>query len=93
MLLLSLNPHPIYNFLSCHCLSPTYYPFVSIISTITIPKTVQEVLSHSGWQQALIDEIQTVESNHTWVLVPPPMKSTARAENFSEVQKIHFVDK
>nr|KYP75541.1 Retrovirus-related Pol polyprotein from transposon TNT 1-94 [Cajanus cajan] len=70
------NPHPIYNFLSYHRLSPTYYAFVFVISSVTIPKTVQKALTHPGWRQAMIDETTTLDSNHTWVLVsPPPEKS------------------
>nr|KYP76032.1 Retrovirus-related Pol polyprotein from transposon TNT 1-94 [Cajanus cajan] len=70
------NPHPIYNFLSYHRLSPTYYAFVSAISSITIPKTVQEALTHPGWRQAMIDEMTALDSNHTWVLVPPPLEKS-----------------
>lgn len=73
---LSRNPHPIYNFLSYHRLSPSHYTFVSALSSITIPKTLQEALSHSGWRQAMIDEMTALESNQTWTLVPsPPGKS------------------
>lgn len=66
------NPHPIYNFLSYHRLSPAYYAFVSTISSITVPKTIQEALSHKGWRQAMIDEMTALESNNTWELVPLP---------------------
>ncbi|XP_029129820.1 uncharacterized protein LOC114916687 [Cajanus cajan] len=39
-------------------------------------KTVQEALTHPGWRQAMIDEMTTLDSNNTWVLVPPlPEKS------------------
>jgi len=44
------NPHPIYNFLSYHRLSPLHHAFVSAVSTISIPKTVKEALSHPGWR-------------------------------------------
>lgn len=57
------NPHPIYNFSSYHCLSPSHYAFVSALSFVSIPKTVQEALSHRGWQQVMIDEMQAPKSN------------------------------
>jgi len=66
------NPHPIYNCLSHHRLSPTHCTFISSLSYVTIPKSPQEALSHPGWQHAMIDEMTALESNQTWTLVPPP---------------------
>ena len=43
------NPHPIYNFLSYHRLSSPYSAFVSTISDVSIPKHLNEALSHPGW--------------------------------------------
>ena len=43
------NPHPIYNFLSYHRLSPSYGSFVFSLSYLTIPSTVREALDHPGW--------------------------------------------
>jgi len=57
------NPHPIYKFLSYHCLSPSYCSFVSSLSSIIIPKNVKETLDHPGWRQAMIGEMQTLEYN------------------------------
>ena len=45
----SRNPHPIYNFLSYHRLSPSYACFVSSLSSLTIPRNVHEALDHPGW--------------------------------------------
>ena len=42
------NPHPIYNFLSYHRLSSPYSAFVSAISSISLPKSTLEALSHPG---------------------------------------------
>ncbi|PNY13664.1 receptor-like protein kinase [Trifolium pratense] len=66
------NPHPIYNFLSYHRLSPTYCAFVSALSSVSIPKTIQEALSHPGWKHAILDEMSALDSNGTWELVPIP---------------------
>ena len=51
------KPHPIYNFLSYHRVSPSYFSFISFVSSITIPKTVKEALDHSGWRQAMISKM------------------------------------
>jgi hypothetical protein len=40
------NPHPIYTFLSYHRLSSPYFAFVSYLSSVSIPKTTGEALSH-----------------------------------------------
>ncbi|RDX80204.1 putative mitochondrial protein, partial [Mucuna pruriens] len=64
------NPHPIY--LSYHRLSPSYFSFVSSVSSITIPKSVCEALNHPGWRQAMIVEMQALEQSGTWELVPLP---------------------
>ena len=59
------NPHPIYNFLSFHRLSPTYYTFVSSLSSISIPNNISEALSHLGWRQAMLDEMLALEHSGT----------------------------
>ncbi|RVW51296.1 Retrovirus-related Pol polyprotein from transposon RE1 [Vitis vinifera] len=71
------NPHPIYNFLSYHRLSSPYSVFVSAISSVSLPKSTHEALSHPGWRQAMVDEMAALHSNGTWDLVVlPPGKST-----------------
>ena len=42
----SRNPHFIYNFLTYHRLSSSYSAFVSTLSSVSVPQTVHEVLSH-----------------------------------------------
>ncbi|RVW57668.1 Retrovirus-related Pol polyprotein from transposon RE2 [Vitis vinifera] len=71
------NPHPIYNFLSYHRLSSPYSAFVSAISSVSLPKSTHEALSHPGWRQAMVDEMDALHSNGTWDLVVLPSgKST-----------------
>ncbi|RVX18665.1 Retrovirus-related Pol polyprotein from transposon TNT 1-94 [Vitis vinifera] len=71
------NPHPIYNFLSYHRLSSPYSAFVSAISSVSLPKSTHETLSHPGWRQAMMDEMAVLHSNGTWDLVVLPSgKST-----------------
>ena len=67
------NPHPIYNFLSYHQLSSTYSAFVSTISTVSLPKNTNEALSHTGWRQAMVDEMAALHSTGTWDLVVLPV--------------------
>ena len=67
------NSHPIYICLSYHQLSPFYFSFVSSISSLTIPKNIHEALDRPRWQQAMIVEIQALESNGAWELVPLPL--------------------
>ncbi|KAJ9708908.1 hypothetical protein PVL29_000753 [Vitis rotundifolia] len=71
------NPHPIYSFLSYHRLSSSYSAFVSAISSVSLPKSTHEALSHPGWRQAMVDEMAALHSNGTWDLVVLPSgKST-----------------
>jgi len=42
------NSHPIYNFLSYHRLSPSYYSFVFSLSSLTVPNNIHEALDHPG---------------------------------------------
>ena len=73
----SRNPHPIYNFLSYHRLSPSYSFFVFSLSSHFVPFNIHEALSHPRWRQVMIDEMQALEQSDTWELVPlPPDKKT-----------------
>ncbi|KAF3655650.1 putative UDP-N-acetylglucosamine/UDP-glucose/GDP-mannose transporter-like [Capsicum annuum] len=65
----SRNANPHYTFLSYHCLSSPHYAFVSSLSSISIPKTTGEALSHLGWKQAMIDEMSALHTSGTWELV------------------------
>ena len=65
----SHNPHPIYNFLTYHCLSSPYFAFISTLFSVSLPKTVHEALSHPGWKQAMIEEMTVLHSIGTWDLV------------------------
>ena len=70
------NPHPVYNFISFHCLSFSYFAFLSTLSSASTPKSTCEALSHPGWKQAMVEEMDALYSNGTWELVAfPPGKS------------------
>ncbi|KAL6316959.1 hypothetical protein AAG906_024497 [Vitis piasezkii] len=60
-----------------HRLSSPYSAFVSAISSVSLPKSTHEALSHPGWRQAMVDEMAALHSNGTWDLVVLPSgKST-----------------
>ena len=46
--------------------------FMSSLSSVSIPKTTGEALSHSGWRQAMVDEISALHKSGTWELVSLP---------------------
>ena len=70
------NPHHVYNFLSFHRLSLSYFVFVSTLFFVSTPKSTSEALSHPGWKQAIAEEIDVLYSNGTWELIAlPPGKS------------------
>ena len=71
------NQCPNYTCLNYQRVSSSYYAFLSSLSSMSVPKTIGEAMSHSGWRQAMIDEMAALHSNSTWELVPlPPGKST-----------------
>lgn len=46
--------------------------YVLVASRIipSLPRTVAEALSHPGWRQATIEELDSIYQNHTWSLIP-----------------------
>ena len=64
------NTHPIYTFLSYHRLFSPHSAFISALSSVSLPNTVHEALSHPGWKQAMVEEMVALHSTGTWDLVP-----------------------
>ena len=62
----SRNPHHIYNFLTYHRLSSPYSAFFSTLSSVSVPQTMYEALSHPDWTQAMVEEIASLHSSDTW---------------------------
>ena len=56
----SRNPHPIYNFLTNHRLSSPNSAFISTLSSVSLPKTVHEALSHPSLKQTMLEEMATL---------------------------------
>jgi len=54
------NPSPHYTALSYHRLSQPFYACLSSISSVSIPKSVGDVVAHLGWRQAMLDELSAL---------------------------------
>ena len=64
--------YPISSFVSYDHLSPSLFSFVAFIDSITTPKTVHEALSHPGWSDAMMEEMNALDANGTWSSVNLP---------------------
>lgn len=53
-----------------HKPNPRYVLLASKFSTEE-PKSIVSALKHPGWNQAVLDEMGTINMLHTWTLVPP----------------------
>uniref|UniRef100_A0A2N9IU27 Reverse transcriptase Ty1/copia-type domain-containing protein n=1 Tax=Fagus sylvatica TaxID=28930 RepID=A0A2N9IU27_FAGSY len=42
------------------------------LSSLVVPKSYREALSHPGWRKAMEEEMHALELNHTWDLIPKP---------------------
>jgi hypothetical protein len=68
-----VTKHPIDNIVLCQCLS-FFSCFISTLSSVSIPKTVQDALSNPGWRKAMELKMQALHQNETWELVPLPSR-------------------
>lgn len=46
------------------------YALTDVVDNILEPFTVKEALAYPSWLQAIQDELQALEANQTWELVP-----------------------
>ena len=63
---------PISKYMYYSKLSPSYCAFVTNLSNVAIPKSIQEALSIPSWRAAVLEEIKALEKNGTWELVDLP---------------------
>ncbi|KAF5454822.1 hypothetical protein F2P56_024459 [Juglans regia] len=47
-----------------------YAHYHTVVDFPKEPKRIRSALNHAGWNKALQDEIQALEDNNTWTLVP-----------------------
>ncbi|KAJ9561432.1 hypothetical protein OSB04_006592 [Centaurea solstitialis] len=64
--------YPISSVVSYDKLSPHSGSLISTLDSISVPKTVGEALAHSGWRDAMVDEINALDHNDTWNLIELP---------------------
>ena len=57
--------HPISNFVSFYHLSSSFKAFSLSVSSLVVPKSYREALSHPGWRKAMEEEMHVLELNHT----------------------------
>ena len=61
--------NPISSFCTYNQLSSQPYSFIASLDSILWPNTFQEALSHPGWRNAMIEEMDALNGNGTWSLV------------------------
>ena len=59
-------------FASYNYLSSSSYSFIASPNSISLPNTVCKALSHPSWRSAMVEEIQALDGNGSWDLVPLP---------------------
>ncbi|CAM8996453.1 unnamed protein product [Rhodiola kirilowii] len=67
--------YPISSFVSYDRLSESSRSFIA--SLASVPNSVSEALAHSGWRDAMVEEMNALDANGTWVLtdLPPGARS------------------
>ncbi|PRQ41827.1 putative RNA-directed DNA polymerase [Rosa chinensis] len=64
--------YPIANHVTTHRLSESYALTVNQLSTVAIPRTVQEALDDPKWRIAMNEEMEALQKNDTWEIAPLP---------------------
>ena len=62
--------YPIANFVCSHKLSPCYSHFCNNISALKEPQFYHQVVGDPNWEVAMAVELEALEQNHTWSIVP-----------------------
>lgn len=64
------------NYVSYKNLSPSFLAFTSHLSSVEIPKNVQEALQVPQWKKAISEETRALEKNCTWEVMGLPKGKT-----------------
>ena len=64
--------YPINNFISTTHLSESHAYTINQLSIVSIPSNVQETLADPDWKKAMNDEMEALQKNSIWELVPLP---------------------
>ncbi|XP_048527792.1 uncharacterized protein LOC125507164 [Triticum urartu] len=60
------------NFVSYKALSPSYKAFVASLQTVSIPKDWKAAKQDPKWRESMIEELEALKKNKTWVLTTLP---------------------
>lgn len=75
--LTSKSRYPINNFVSTAKLADTQRCMVEELSSVVIPKNIQDAMKHPEWRKAVSEEVDALKRNQTWeeVLLPTGKKT------------------
>lgn len=62
----SCAKYPLSAYVSNSCLSLPFSNFITNVSSIPIPTSIQDVLSKPEWRKAVMEEMNALEKNQTW---------------------------
>ena len=66
------NVNDIGNYVSYEALSPAYKAFVASLQCVSIPTDWRKAKEDSKWRMAMVEELEALCKNKTWVLTPLP---------------------
>lgn len=64
--------YPLADYVSYHRYTPAYRSFVAQFNNVTEPRSYLDAASRPAWQEAMRSELQALQANGTWSLVPLP---------------------
>jgi len=64
------------NYVSYKNLSPSFFALTSHLSSVEIPKNVQEALQVLEWKKAISEEMRVFKKNYTWEVMGLPKGKT-----------------
>ena len=71
-------------------MSPSSCSFITTLDSVSVPKTVHEALAHSGWRNAMIEEMNALDVNGTWTLENLPAGKQAIGCKWMFIVKVNL---